>query len=200
MTTTRLPSEELVDVALEMAMAAPGDTEETNPLHDLVREDPDRMLVGLARSARRLHTQLGELVRERRTVEAEYKMAEAQVKARLERLDTELELIITARVQQQVDAGDNKPRKSIKVPGAGTLKLTKVPGGWKVLDADAALAWLETTEHIDAEKYKSTRTVVELDRKALVADAEEIAKSAEGEIPDGMENVKDRESFSFKAS
>ena len=147
------------------------------------------MLVGLARSARRLHTQLGELVRERRTVEAEYKMAEAQVKARLERLDTELELIITARVQQQVDAGDNKPRKSIKVPGRRHAQADEGAGRLEGAGRGReALAWLETTEHIDAEKYKSTRTVVDARPQGAGRRTPRRSRRApSGEIPDGMD-------------
>ena len=120
---------------------------------------------------------------------------------RLERVKAQFQAAVHEAQQEVADAeafflpllelwyNANPPRKgkSIKLPH-GTVGKRTVPGGPRVLDVDAVLAWAK--EHGIPGIVKVTESV----NKTAVA---EYVKST-GDLPDGVEIVESREAFDVK--
>lgn len=190
----RLPVEDQVEELIESRRGLADD--EPDPLTAAVKQEPERMLLGLARQARDATRRLARIKTERNTLMAEYKLAEAQLQLRLGVLNHQLEWLVASYVEDQQAAGVKKPRKSLEVPGAGTLKLTKVPAKWRVADPTDALSWLEATEGVREDDYVIERR--ELNMVALLEDLDQLMKVTGGEIPAGVEHADEYESFSFR--
>jgi hypothetical protein len=78
-------------------------------------------------------------------------------------------------------------KRSIKLP-TGTPSLRTVPGGLRLVDAGAALAWAR----------QNKPALIETRESISITAIKAFVEASGGETPDGVENVSSREVFSVK--
>lgn len=114
----------------------------------------------------------------------------AQFQAALDQAELEArdaEVFFLPLLEEWYEANPPRKGKSIKLPH-GTIGKRTVPGGPRVVDPDAVLAWAK--EHGIPGIVKVTETI---SKTAAI----EYAKTT-GDLPDGVEVVEARETFDVK--
>lgn len=149
--------------------------------------DPERALLGTGRRLRTLNRRVQDLSASRSAILAEYDRALEPLIAQIWMLESAVESVALARRAE--DRGN-----VLELPGVGRWETRKVPGRWKVEDAEAAIAGLTGSER---ERYLVPQPD-KLDARALLADIDTVLAARGGEVLPGLIKGEDRVSVTAK--
>ena len=147
------------------------------------------METALAFERARLSAELEDIQARLATIQAAFWREGEALQARIDNTDRVLEELLRQRIRE----GGENAKKSLRIPGAGTLSLRKSGGRWSVKDADAALEWLRAKE-FNLDAY-TKRVLV---KSVLLDSREDLMREAGGEWIAGLALSLEGESFSFK--